>query len=240
MSAYLDMENGWRNAFRFFFILMLAAVLAACSTRGGNVPYAPADFGTPDKVAPEEVAYDLPVGPLDLVKVNVFRVPELSGDYQVDAKGMLDLPLIGAVNARELNPAQLAKELERRYGQRYLNDPQIAVRVMNSVSNNVTVEGGVNAPGIYPLTTKISLVDAIALARGVAVNDGNPRRVIVFRKSGGKTMAAAFDLISIRRGEMEDPTIYPGDTVVVDTSTLRPVYRDLLQAIPLITVFQYL
>lgn len=60
---------------------------------------------------------------------------------------------------------------------------------------------------------------------------------MIFRKSDGKTMAAAFDLISIRRGEMEDPVIYPGDTVVVDSSTLRPLYRDLLMSMPLISLF---
>lgn len=230
----------WRNAFCGFLALLMVVGLSGCASRGGNIPYAPADFAAPDKRAPEDVAYDLPVGPLDMVKVDVFRVPELSGDYQVDAKGMLTMPLIGAVSVREMSPTALAQNLAQRYGQRYLNNPQITVRVTNSVNNNVTVEGGVNMPGLYPLATKTTLVGAIALARGVNSTDANPRRVIVFRKNDGKTMAAAFDLVSIRRGEMEDPIIYPGDTVVVDSSSMRAIYRDLLQAIPLVTIFQYL
>lgn len=240
MGSQMVSPSGWVYFRRLVLVLFVAVGLSACAKRGGNVPYAPQDFGPPDRSDPAALTYDLPVGPLDLLKISVFRVPELSSDYQVDAKGDLDMPLIGPISVRELTPTQLSKELERRYSQRYLNNPQISVRVTSSVSNNVTVEGGVNSPGIYPLTSKVSLVGAIALARGVKSEDANPRRVIVFRKSAGKTMAAAFDLVSIRRGEMEDPVIYPGDTVVVDSSTIRPVYRDLLQAVPLITIFQYL
>jgi polysaccharide export outer membrane protein len=240
LGAQLALNGGLRSLLRAAMVLVVALGISACSTRGGNVPYAPADFGPPDKVMPSDVAYDLPLGPLDMLRVHVFRVPELSGDYQVDAKGMLDLPLIGTLNVREYTPQQLGAELESRYSQRYLNNPEITVRVTNSNNNSVTVEGGVNGPGIYPIPGRITLVGAIALARGVSVQDGNPRRVVVFRKSGGKTLAAAFDLISIRRGEMEDPAIFPGDTVVVDSSTTRPLYRDLMMSLPLFTIFTQL
>jgi polysaccharide export outer membrane protein len=236
----MAVSGGLRFTLRAALVMLVALALSACSTRGGKVPYAPADFGPPDRSVPADLAYDLPLGPLDMLKVTVFRVPELSGDYQVDARGHLDMPLIGSISVRDTTPQQLGKELESRYAQRYLNNPEITVRVTSSISNNVTVEGGVNSPGIYSLPGKITLVGAIALARGVNTTDANPRRVLVFRKSGGKTMAAAFDLIAIRRGEMEDPAIYPGDTVVVDSSTLRPLYRDLIQAIPLATLFTYL
>jgi polysaccharide biosynthesis/export protein len=226
-----------RSCFRIAFIAILAIGLSACSTRGGKIPYAPADFGPPDKAAAEDIAYDLDLGPLDLLKVTVFRVPELTGEYQVDARGLLDMPLIGAVNVRELTPSKLSKELERLYGQRYLNNPEITVRIVKTDNNAITVEGGVNLPGIYSLPGRTTLLGAVALARGVSPQDANPRRVAIFRKSGGKTVAAAFDLVAIRRGEMEDPAIYPGDTVVVDSSTVRPIYRDLMSTLPFLSIF---
>lgn len=237
LETQMSFNCSLRPMFRTALLALLALALGACATRGGNIPYAPADFGPPDKAVAADVAYDLPLGPLDVLKVDVFRVPELTGDYQVDAKGNLDLPLIGAISVRELTPQQLGKELERRYGAKYLNNPDISVRVTSSNLNSVTVEGGVNGPGIYPIPGKTTLIGAIAMARGISVTDGNPRRVVIFRKSSGKTLAAAFDLISIRRGEMADPVIYPGDTVVVDSSTLRPLYRDLMMSLPLMTLF---
>lgn len=205
--------------------------------RGGKVPYAPADFGPPDKEQAEEVAYDMPLGPLDLVTVKVFRVPELTGDYQVDAKGMLDMPLLGPISVRDKTPQAFSKELERLYAQKYLSNPQISIRVLTSNNNSVTLEGGVAVPGIYQLPGRTNLLGAIALARGIAQQDANPKRVLVFRKREGKTMAAAFDLISIRHGEMENPEIYPGDIVVVDSSQVRPIYRDLLMSLPIISIF---
>ena len=217
--------------------LFLVFALSACASRGGKIPYAPADFGAPDKPAAADLAYDVPLGPLDLLRLNVFRVPELSGEYQVDARGMLDLPLLGPVNVRDQTPAQFSTELERRYGEKYLNNPQISIRVLSSSYNSITVEGGVNAPGIYPLPGRTTLVGAIAMARGIAFNDANPRRVAIFRKTGGKATAAAFDLVAIRRGEMEDPIVYPGDVIVVDSSQVRPIYRDVLMSLPVLSLF---
>jgi polysaccharide biosynthesis/export protein len=226
---------------RLAILLGLAALTAGCATRGGNIPYAPADFGPPEQTGQAAYeAYDLPLSPLDVIKISVFRVPDLSGDYQIDAHGTVDLPLIGSVNARPFKPDEFARELERQYGQRYLNRPDISVRVMSTNQANVTVEGGVNAPGIYSLPGRTTLVGAIAIARGIKVDDANPKRIAVFRKRGGQTVAAAFDMIAIRHGEMEDPEIYPGDTIIVDYSQTRSIYRDLLQTIPLISVFSRL
>jgi polysaccharide biosynthesis/export protein len=226
-----------KSIVRLFLVSALAVGLSACASRGGKIPYAPENFGPPDAAMPSDRAYDLPLGPLDVLRVSVFRVPELSGEYQVDAKGMIDLPLLGPISVRSYNPEQFALELERLYSVRYLNDPEVTIRVMSTSHNSVTVEGGVNSPGIYSLPGRTTLVGAIALARGIAFTDANPRRVAIFRKSGGKTMAAAFDLVAIRRGEMEDPPIYPGDTIVVDSSQVRPIYRDIVTSLPILSLF---
>jgi len=218
----------------------LAASLAGCDTRGGKVPYDPAGFGPPDRADLGTEAYDIPLGPLDVLKINVFRVPDLSGDYQVDAFGNLDLPLIGKVSVRDYSPDKFAELLEQKYGEKYLQNPDITVRVSTTNRANVTVEGGVNFPGVYQLPGRTTLLGAIALARGVNSNDGNAKRVVVIRKRDGKTQAAAFDLTAIRKGEMTDPVIYPGDIVAVAGSNLRSIYRDVLQAVPLFAIFKNL
>lgn len=232
--------SAWHVAVRLVLVLALALVLAGCNSRGGKIPYDPAGFGAPDRAELGVEAYDMPLGPLDVIRVSVFRVPDLSGDYQVDAFGNLDLPLVGSFSVRDLSPEQLSTLLEQKYGQKYLQAPDITVRVVTTNRASVTVEGGVNMPGIHALPGRTSLLGAIALARGINTLDGNPKRVVVFRKREGKTQAAAFDITSIRRGEMADPIVYPGDTIVVDSSNLRSLYRDLIQAIPLIAVFSNL
>lgn len=222
-------------------LLIGCALVAGCERRGGSIPYDPPGFSAPaaPSVAAVE-AYDVKLGPLDVLRINVFRVPDLSGDYQIDGQGNLDLPLIGTIKARDLGAEEFGRKLEQAYGARYLNNPEISVRVLNTNQLNITIEGGVNAPGVYPLQGRTTLLGAIAMSRGPLLYDSNPKRVAIFRKRDGQTMAAAFDLISIRHGKMADPIVYPGDIVVVDGSSLRSLYRDLLQAIPMIAVFNNL
>lgn len=221
-------------------LLAALALLAGCETRGGKIPYDPAGFGPPDRLAAGVEAYDVPLGPLDVLRISVFRVPELSGEYQVDVRGIIDLPLVGSINVRDQNAEQFAATLEGMYAAKYLNDPDVTVRVQSTNQLNVTVEGGVNAPGIYALPGHTTLLGAIALARGFNQQDSNPKRVAIFRKKGGETVAAAFDVPAIRHGEMKDPLVYPGDTVVIDSSKIRAIYRDLIQTLPMIAVFNTL
>ena len=221
---------------RAVVLLAALAMLGGCETRGGKIPYAPADFGAPDRAA-RVAAYDVPLGPLDVVRINVFRVPELSGEYQVDVRGIVDLPLVGAVDVRDQNAEQFAATLEGMYATRYLNNPDVTVKVQSTNQLNVTIEGGVAVPGIYALPGHTTLLGAIALARGFNPTDSNPKRVAIFRKREGKTVAAAFDVTAIRHGDMADPLVYPGDTIVVDASKIRTIYRDLLQTIPVIAIF---
>lgn len=220
-----------------FAALAGLALVAGCATRGGDIPYEPAGFGAPDALTRNALPQDLPLGPLDQIKVTVFRVPDLSGDYTVGGDGTVVMPLIGKIDARDKTPDQLAGDLRAAYGTRYLNDPQVTVRVVQSNQRNVVVEGGVRSAGIFPLAGKTTLVGAVALASGIDNDNGNPRRVAIFRRIGGKTMAAAFDLIDIRRGKMIDPDVYPGDTVVVDGNSTRQLYRDIIQSIPTAAVF---
>ena len=84
----------------------------------------------------------------------------------------------------------------------------------------------------------MTLMQAVALAGGVDEQTANPRRVAVFRTIGGQRQAAAFDLVSIRRGEMEDPPVYSGDIVVVDGSSIKAAQKQIFQAFPLLNIFR--
>jgi polysaccharide export outer membrane protein len=230
-----------RRRARLCVLLLGCTALAGCETRGGNIPYDPPGFSAPPTASVAAFdAYDVKLGPLDVLRINVFRVPDLSGEYQIDGYGNVDLPLVGSIKARDMSAEEFGKQLEQLYGAQYLNSPEINVRVMTTNQLNVTVEGAVNSPGVFPLPGKTTLLGVIAMARGPILLESNPKRVAIFRKREGQTQAAAFDLVAIRKGEMADPVVYPGDIVVVQGASVRAIYRELLQTIPMIAVFSNL
>lgn len=215
-----------------------ALLLAGCAgTRGGSVPYNVQDFGQPDPPSVFALEEGYKISPLDTLQVNVFQVDDLSADYEVDLTGNISMPLVGNVKAIDLTTQQLQTLLEQRLGEKYLQSPDVSVAIKSSTRNNVTVDGSVRVPGMFPVTGPMTLIQAIAMARGTDDN-ANPRRVAVFRTIDGERMAAAFDLTSIRRGEDEDPKIYAGDIIVVDGSNVRAIQREILTALPIFSVFR--
>lgn len=212
-------------------------VLAGCSEgRGGPIPYNKA-LAAPDAptVVPLESSYR--IAPMDTVSVKVFKMPDLSGDYEVDLTGRIAMPLIGSVEAAELTTAQLGDKLTQAYGSKYLENPDIAVGVKASTRRSVTVDGSVKESGSFPVTGPMTLIQAVALAGGTA-EDANPRRVALFRTIEGKRQAAAFDLTAIRRGQAEDPQIFPGDIVVVDGSSVKALQKSILNNLPILSIFR--
>lgn len=224
-------------------ILLPLALLSACSpnagSRGGPIPYeTPPTFGTPDAPRTSTFGANYRVATGDLLNITVFRVDALSKDYRVDLAGNIPFPLIGDVAAVGRSTSEIREEIARRLGDRYLRNPDVTVAVRESNNNNVTVEGGVRRPGLFPVTGPMTLVQSIAAAGGIDPAQGNARRLAIFRQIQGQRMAAAFDLESIRRGEMPDPEIFPGDIVVVASNNNRGLFQDILQTLPLLALFR--
>ena len=178
------------------------------------------------------------IGPDDVIAVRVFREPDLSFEsVRIDSEGRFEMPLIGRVEAAGKSPDQLSNEIARRFGSNYLVNPQIAINVLEANSKRITVEGAVERPGLFTQATPTDLLSAVAMAGG-PVENAKLKEVAVFREVNGQNMVAAFDLARIRSGEMENPIILPGDTVVLGYSGLRTGLQDFLKAAPLFTLFR--
>ena len=217
-------------------VLILAA--SACADKpGGPIPYDVSDFGAPD--APTTVALEggYRVAPMDKLAIRVFGMEDLTGEYEVDLRGNISLPLIGEVTAMGKTPAELDSVLTEKYGEKYLENPDVSVGVKEATGHTVTVDGSVSKPGSYPVTGPLTLMQAVALAEGADEN-ANLRRVAIFRTIDGQRQAAAFDLLSIRRGLTPDPRVYSGDIVVVDGSSVKDAQKKFFQAFPLLSIFR--
>ncbi|MBA4040201.1 MAG: transposase [Sphingobium sp.] len=171
------------------------------------------------------------IGPFDKLQISVFGIQDLSMKIQTDASGRISFPLAGEVEAAGKTPMQLARLIEDRLRARYVRDPQVTVNLEETVSQQFTVEGEVREPGLYPLVGQMTLLRAIATAKGTG-EFARLKDVVIFRTVSGQRYAGLYNLDAIRRGNYTDPDIFPGDVVVVGDSKSRRIFKDVLAATP--------
>lgn len=218
------------------FAIAAAVLMAGCAdTRGGSIPY-DRPLAAPDEQHFQTLPESYKIAPMDTLSIKVFKADDLTGDYSVDLAGHISMPLVGEVEAANLTTDQLDRKLTELLGQKYFEHPDVSVAIKQSTAHVVTVDGAVNQGGQFPVAGPMTLIQAIALAHGTT-EDANARRLAVFRTIGGQRQAAAFDLTAIREGQAPDPQIYPGDIIVVDGSSVKSMYKHILQSIPLLAIF---
>ena len=222
--------------------LLLAVMLVGCASGGATRVVAGKSLPAPDTTnatGAYEGANDYRLGAQDLIEVSVFGVEDLSKTVRVNSNGQISLPLVGAVMAGGRTIPELETELAKRYADGYLQRPQVTVFVKEFSSQRITLEGAVKNPGIYPLTGRISLLQAVAVAGGLdplADLDG----IVLFRQVEGKKMAAAYNMRELRGGRIEDPQLYGDDIIVVEQSGSKTALRRFLESIPAFGLFMAL
>lgn len=219
----------------------LAAVLATPALASGQpvVTASRAPLPPPDPAAAATIPQtEYRIGPLDILDIGVFGVETLTGTFQVDASGQIVYPLIGSVQASAKTPRELGDEIAAMLSDRYLQSPQVTVYVKTSLSQRFTVEGAVASPGVYDIAGRMTLLQAIATAKGVD-ESANLRNIVVFREIDGQRRAGLADLGAIRSGKAPDPQIYAGDTIVVASSGSKKFLSGLLRATPLFNLLAF-
>jgi len=218
-----------------------AAIVGGCASnptlgQGSTAVRVAQSLPPPDQTG---MALDLSnyrIGPLDIIRVEVFGAPELTREAEVDAAGNFSLPLAGAVQAAGRTPAELSAAIGAQLKGRFLRNPQISVNIVKARPKTFTVDGAVKAPGNYPIVGKMTLQQALATAQG-ADQVANLNNVVVFRTVNNQKVAALFSIKEIRAGRLEDPQIYGNDIVIVGESAARRFFRDFGNAFPVLGAF---
>lgn len=198
-------------------------------------PTTSATRGAPAAITQPAAAGAYRIGPLDVLDISVFQVPELSKTVQVASAGTVNFPLVGEIPAAGKTPMEVERDLTHRLGAKYLNSPQVTVFVREYNSQRVTVEGAVKKSGVFPITGESTLVRIIATAGGL--EDNYDATVVIFREVEGQRLAARFDIDDVRAGKAKDPVLRSGDVVVVGTSAIKNTYNNVLKSLPLAGVF---
>jgi polysaccharide export outer membrane protein len=140
------------------------------------------------QLTPAEESGDLPLGAGDLVEVSVFDVQELSSlKLRIPNSGNITLPLIGTLPAAGASAVELQDAIRGRLQEKYMHDPQVTLFVHEHKSQRISVVGAVRTGGVFTLTSRLRLADALAMAGGLGDDAGST--VYVIRRAPAETVA---------------------------------------------------
>jgi polysaccharide export outer membrane protein len=182
-------------------LLMLAALtLAGCAGRGAIALDAAAPATAQAGNLP---TYRYPLSGGDKLRVSVFGVPQLGGDFTVGGSGFIALPLIGEVEVKGLTSTQLQERITAKLANGYVNEPRVSVEVLTT--RPYYILGEVNKPGEYAFADGLTIEAAVAQAGGYTYR----------AKTKEVTIKHASEATAIRYPVTPATAVAPGDTIRV-------------------------
>ena len=170
--------------------------------------------------AAEQTAYQIVSG--DVLDVQIWREPDLSGPHPVDAAGAVHHVLVGSVHAAGRTAEAVAGELRERLEQDYLRQARVRVTVVESAQRRASALGAVVRPGVYPVREHTRVLDLLSAAGGLAADAARSATLLRVAQaeaavSGAPRERLEIDLAALLdRGDLEaNPTVGPGDVLVV-------------------------
>ena len=205
----------FHHARRTSALTLFALVCCAIAACAAGQPPAPQQAAAPATPAGVTAPPGYLIGPDDVLEVIFWREKEMSAEVVVRPDGQITLPLLNDIQASGLTPDQLRVSVTEAAA-KYVADPTVAVVVKAINSRRVFITGQVAKPGVYPLTSPITVVQLITLAGGV-LEYAKEREIRVMRTENGRTQAFLFNYRDVSRGRnlRQNIELKPGDTVVV-------------------------
>ncbi|MFZ5618056.1 MAG: polysaccharide biosynthesis/export family protein [Pseudomonadota bacterium] len=183
---------------RILAVSLLLFTAVACATSGG-APQAPAS------VAQANIGQlnDYKLGPSDKIRLIVYGEPELSGEFSVNARGDISIPLLGEIAANGLTIEGLKAKITAGLAEGFVNDARVAAEVIEY--RPYYILGEIGKPGEYPYSAGMTVMKAVAAAEGFTYR---ARKSSVYIKRADQEQEYKFELTP-------DLVVYPGDVVRV-------------------------
>jgi len=172
--------------------------------------------------APQSFADSYTLGPGDRLRVDIFNVPEYSGEFDVLGDGAINLPVVGAIPIQGLT-VQRASALLTAYFSRYVKRPIVTISVLAPRPVQFAIAGEITRAGSYiiPFTAdnrKFPTVSQAIQLAGGTTQTANLRQVQVRRAATGRIISVnIFDVLQ-RGNTGQDITLRDGDTVYIARS----------------------
>ena len=184
------------------------------------------------------------LGPGDQIALHVADMDDMpQGPLKIDPTGLIDLPLIGRVQAAGLTVDQLHEEIAAKLS-KYVHSPDITINLSGMESRPVSVVGEVSNPGIHQLSGPTRLLDVVSLCGGLKPDAGpsllvtrdarwgklEGSEVKLDQATGATTTTISVDSLLKLKSPDENILMRPGDVVSVPKGELIYVVGDVKKA----------
>lgn len=175
----------------------------------------PSSLGkTPDATETQDASYIL--RPNDVIRLDVYQEPDLSGAVRILKTGEASFPLIGSVKLSDMRVAEAAEEIRARYAKDYLVDPKLTLSVQDYATEFISVIGSVRTPGQIPIPVSghIDLAAAMATVGGLS-DTADANGIELVRIDGSKSTFSISSIVNGPNGRIE---LRAGDRIIVKQS----------------------
>lgn len=152
----------------------------------------------------------------DVLSISVWREEGLQvPEVLVRPDGHISFPLVGNLRAAGKSVPEVSQEMTAKLT-KYIPDPEVHIAVKALSGNVVYVIGKVNRPGVFPMGSRVDIVQALAMAGGMTPYAA-ANKVRILRREGSRQTAIPFAYGDIEKGEKLEQNILlrAGDVVVV-------------------------
>jgi polysaccharide export outer membrane protein len=212
--------------------LPLLLGLAACEAPGDEIrqprivqPFVPPERTTAAAPEKPEPRPDPLLIPGDVLKITVFRQPDLDLEVRILDNGTFNYPLIGEVKARGFSAAAVERALKDALQKDYLENPSVTVTVKEFAKRKVYIVGGVTKPDGYEITpdTRMTVFQLVAAAGGFTDRAYKEYVQVVRRQGAADKTVIRISLVDVERrlvrGEAgADLELWPEDLVLVPSA----------------------
>lgn len=155
------------------------------------------------------------IGPQDVLRIDVWKEPEITRTIPVRPDGKVSLPLLNDVQAAGLTAVELANSI-RDSLKKFINNPQVTVTVTEINSRRIYVTGEVTRPGAMPLLPNMTVLQALSSSGGFT-QFARIKNIYVLRQEDGKQVKHPFNYKEVVSGKKPEDNIQlePGDVIVV-------------------------
>lgn len=165
------------------------------------------------------------LGPEDVISVEVFNLPTYSvPQLVIPPDGKINYKLIGSVNVRGRTVDDIQKEIAEKLNE-YIIDPKVTVQLVQSHSMKYIIDGDVGRPGIFEMTRRMTVTEAVVFSGGILPTGDQTKVQIARTLPNGQTELKTINFKELRKGKGTDEFLAPGDMIFVPGNRFKTIQK---------------